>query len=133
MREEKRSKARSPLTRILLIAAGSLSVGMGVLGIFLPLLPTTPFLLLAAACYVRSSDRLYTWLITNRWLGEYIRNCQEGRGIPLRAKVLGVLLLWATILSSAFFAVETFLTRVVLLAVAVGVSAIILSFPTLRR
>lgn len=133
MSEEKTSQARGPLARILLIAAGSFSVGFGVLGIFLPLLPTTPFLLLAAACYVRSSDRLYTWLVTNRWLGEYIRNCREGRGIPLKGKILGVFLLWATILSSAFFAVDTFWTRVVLLAVAVGVSAIILSFPTLRR
>ena len=69
------------LIKIILISVGSLSVLLGILGIFLPLLPTTPFLLLAALCYSRSSERFYQWLVTNRWFGEYIRNYREGRGI----------------------------------------------------
>ena len=62
-------------------------MALGIAGIFLPLLPTTPFLLLAAACYVRSSPRLYRWLMNHRWTGEYIRDYREKRGLPLRTKI----------------------------------------------
>jgi len=81
----------------LLVICGNLAVLMGVAGIFLPLLPTTPFLLVAAACYVRSSERLYQWLTTNRWTGSYIQTYQKGKGIPLRAKILTVAILWGTV------------------------------------
>ena len=72
----------------------------------MPLLPTTPFLLLAAALWVRSSPRLYVWLLSHRRLGPYIRNFRENRAIPLRAKILSVTLLWATLLYCIFFVVE---------------------------
>ncbi|HEX8503457.1 MAG TPA: YbaN family protein [Pyrinomonadaceae bacterium] len=85
-----------------LIAAGSLCVVLAVLGVFLPLLPTTPFLLLASACYVRSSERLHRWLMGNRLLGGYIRNFKERRGVPLRAKVTTVVLLWLPLLYSVY-------------------------------
>ena len=79
-----------------LILVGSLSIGLAFLGIFLPLLPTTPFLLLAAACYLRSSDRFYHWLIYHKWFGNYIRNYREGRGnesdFILASKILDELL-----------------------------------------
>ena len=81
------------MTRILLIACGTLCVALAVLGLFLPVLPTTPLLLLAAVCYARSSERFYHWLMTNRWFGAYIRNYREGRGIPLWHKVLAISLL----------------------------------------
>ena len=84
------------------MAAGSLCIGLAVLGLFLPLLPTTPFLLLASACYVRSSERLHGWLMGNRVLGAYIRNFQERRGIPLRGRVLTVVLLWLPLLYSVY-------------------------------
>ena len=67
-------KVRNRLLKSVLISIGTLSVFLGFLGIFIPLLPTTPFLLLAAACYIRSSDRFYQWLIDNKWLGRYIRD-----------------------------------------------------------
>ena len=88
--------------KALLVAAGSVSLALAVLGIFLPLLPTTPFLLLASACYVRSSERLHGWLMGNRLLGGYIRNFKERRGIPLRAKVTTVALLWLPLLYSVY-------------------------------
>ncbi len=88
--------------KAVLVAAGSLCLGLAVLGIFLPLLPTTPFLLLASACYVRSSERLHGWLMGNRMLGGYIRNFRERRGIPLRARVTTVLLLWLPLLYSIY-------------------------------
>lgn len=88
--------------KALLVAAGSLCIVLAVLGVFLPLLPTTPFLLLASACYVRSSERLHGWLMGNRLLGGYIRNFKERRGIPLRAKFVTVALLWLPLLYSVY-------------------------------
>lgn len=88
--------------KALLVAAGSICIVLAVLGVFLPLLPTTPFLLLASACYVRSSERLHGWLMGNRLLGGYIRNFKERRGIPLRAKVTTVALLWLPLLYSVY-------------------------------
>ncbi|WP_226584120.1 YbaN family protein [Halobacillus litoralis] len=89
--------------RILLIVIGSVSLGLGVLGIVLPLIPTTPFLLLTAACYVRSSDRLYNWLMTNKWFGTYIQNYKAGRGIPFKAKISMLVMIWGSFLFSAFY------------------------------
>ncbi|NIT36126.1 MAG: DUF454 family protein [candidate division Zixibacteria bacterium] len=106
----------------LLVAAGFLFVGLGVAGIVLPLLPTTPFLLLAAACFARSSERFYRWLLGNRWFGAYVKNYREGRGVPAKVKIFSTALLWVVILSSAAFAVSNLIVRVVLIAVAVGVT-----------
>ena len=88
--------------KALLVAAGSVSLALAVLGVFLPLLPTTPFLLLASACYVRSSERLHGWLMRNRLLGGYVRNFKERRGIPLRAKFMTVALIWLPLLYSVY-------------------------------
>jgi hypothetical protein len=119
--------------RYVLIGAGTLFLALGVVGAFLPLLPTTPFLLLSAACYARGSRRFYGWLMGHRVLGEYIRNYREGKGLPLRTKVVALTLLWLTITSSALFVVESLPVRIVLFLVAVGVTAHLLYLPTLRR
>jgi hypothetical protein len=84
-------------SRVILLIVGTIAVGLGVAGIFLPLLPTTPFLLLAAACYARSSPRFYSWLMNHRWFGGYIRNYRENRAMELRAKISAIVLLWLTI------------------------------------
>jgi uncharacterized membrane protein YbaN (DUF454 family) len=126
-------KYRSPFVRALLIVAGSISVGLGVLGIVLPILPTTPFLLLAAWCYARSSTRFYVWLMTHRLWGKYLRDYTSGKGVPLRVKIWALILLWAAILSSAFLAVEIIWVRIVLIAIAIGVSVHILKIQTLRK
>lgn len=118
--------------RWLLIAAGTICVCLGVIGIFLPLLPTTPLLLLAAVCYAGSSRKFYDWLMNNRWFGSYIRNYREGRGITATVKAVSVASLWATILYSAAFIVESAIIKVILIAIAFAVSAHILSRPTLR-
>ncbi len=117
----------------LLIVSGTVCVGLGMLGIFLPLLPTTPFLLLAAACYIRSSEKFYHWLITNRWFGRYIRNYREGRGVPLSTKVMAISLLWITISYSAFFVVDILAVRILLILIAAGVTVHLVLLKTYRR
>lgn len=84
--------------KIFLAILGCVALVLGIVGIFVPLLPTTPFLLLAAALWVRSSPRLYEWLITHRYFGEYIRNFRENRAIPMRAKIISIALMWGTML-----------------------------------
>ncbi len=124
------NKIPKRLIRVVLIIAGTIFVGLGVLGIFLPLLPTTPFLLLAAACYARSSERFYNWLLNNKWFGRYIKNYREGKGIPLKVKVLSISLLWITIIFSAAFIVHNVFIRVILIIIAIGVTIHIRSIRT---
>jgi len=114
---------RTTAKRRLLIVAGTLSTGLGIIGIFIPILPTTPFLLLAAACYMRSSERFYQWLINNRIFGAYVRNYIEGRGMPIRIKIFTILLLWLAIGLSIAFGVQNTVVRIVLICVAIGVTA----------
>lgn len=107
-------------------------VFLGVLGVFLPLLPTTPFLLLAAYLFSRSSERFYNWLMNHRIVGNYIRNYREKKGISLKVKISSLSLLWVTILYSAFFVVGLLWVKILLLLIAAAVSIHILSFKTLR-
>jgi len=113
---------RPTVKRKLLIGAGTLSTGLGIIGIFVPILPTTPFLLLAAACYMRSSERFYQWLISNRIFGAYVRNYIEGKGMPARIKIITILILWLTIGLTATLGVQNMVIRIVLICVALGVT-----------
>jgi len=125
-------KSLSKPKRILFISLGTFFVALGVLGIFLPVLPTTPFLLIAAALYARSSQRFYDWLVNNRFFGKYIKNYREGKGIPVKVKVFAITLLWITIGCSAYFAVKILLVRIILLLVAIGVTTHIIRIKTLK-
>ncbi|MCX7708521.1 MAG: YbaN family protein [Clostridia bacterium] len=122
-----------PFVSILLIIAGSIFVILGIVGIFLPLLPTTPFLLLAAACYFRGSEKLYSKLIHHPRLGTYIRNYREGKGIPLKTKVISIALLWSSIGYSVMFVVQNIAVRILLLVVATGVTVHIATLATLKE
>ena len=130
---DNQAKARGTWIRILLIVAGTFFMGLGIVGIFVPLLPTTPFLLLAAACYARSSQRCYGWLLNNKWFGNYIRSYLERKAVPLKVKVLTITLLWITIGSSIAFAVQSFVIRLILVLIAIGVSVHILCIRTLKQ
>ena len=99
-------------------------------GIFIPLLPTTPFLLAAAACYARGSPRLYRWLLNNKIFGVYIKDWREGRGIPLKSKVVAIILLYLSVGYSVIFFIKFPLAKVILALMAIGVSAFIISRPT---
>lgn len=117
--------------KIIFIICGSIAIGLGILGIVLPLLPTTPFLLLGAACYLRSSNKLYQWLINNKWLGSYIKNYYEGNGITLKTKIVSISLLWISISYAALFLIEILLVKILLLFIAIGVTKHLLSLKTL--
>jgi uncharacterized membrane protein YbaN (DUF454 family) len=82
--------------KIVLNLIGCLAVALGILGVFLPLLPTTPFLLLASACFARGSTRLHHWLQTNKVFGKYLRDYENGKGIPLRGKVWALIFMWSS-------------------------------------
>ena len=119
--------------RILYIVLGGVSLGLSIAGIFLPVLPTTPFLLLTAALWFRGSPRLYGRLMQSPRLGAYIRTFRETRAIPLKAKIISVALMWAAMSASAFLAIDAWWLRTVLLCVAVAVTWHILSFKTLKK
>jgi hypothetical protein len=121
---------RNPLIRYALLALGWLCVALGVIGIFLPVLPTTPFLLLAAACFVRSSKRFYLWLVLHPRLGPWVRDYLEGQGIPLKAKVYSIALMWLSIALSCYL-VPLFWARAFMLTSAILVSIYILKQKTL--
>jgi hypothetical protein len=121
-----------PIVRRLLIAAGVICVGLGFAGVFVPLLPTTPFLLLAAACFIRSSERFYTWLTTNRFVGSYVRNYMEHRATTMATKVTSLSMLWICLACTGVFFTESWLVRALLLVVGVGVTVHLVSLRTLR-
>ena len=117
----------------ILVSSGTLFLFLGIIGIFIPLLPTTPFLLLAAACYIRGSKKFYNWLIKNKWLGEYIKNYQEGKGIPLNVKIITIIVLWLTIMISIIIFVSNLIIQIILFFIAIGVTIHILTIKTLNR
>jgi uncharacterized membrane protein YbaN (DUF454 family) len=106
----------------LLVTCGTMFVALGVLGIFLPLLPTTVFLLLAAACYARSSERFHQKLLNHRWLGAYIRNYRTGRGMSRREKTVTLALLWIGLGSTMIWSVSAWWLRALLLVIAASVT-----------
>ena len=121
------------IKKTLLLIFGILSLILGVIGIVVPLLPTTPFLLLSAACFIRSSERMYQWLLNHKWFGEYIRNYRENKAIPLSTKIIAVGLLWLTMLYAIVFIVYSLYLRLLLAAIAIAVSMHILHFKTLKK
>lgn len=118
--------------KTLCIVLGSISLALGIIGIFVPLLPTTPFLLLTAALYFKGSPRLYNWLLNHRHLGPIIRNFRENKAIPLRAKVISLTLMWGTMGYCILFLIPILWVKIVMTLIAAGVTYHILSFKTLR-
>jgi uncharacterized membrane protein YbaN (DUF454 family) len=133
-------KKGQKIIRTLWLAVGLVCVGLGAIGMVLPILPTTPFLLAAAACFCKSSKRMYDWLLSNGWFGEYIRNYKEGRGLTMKTKITALTVMWATIGISTVFLLNRLLPsqlilplQIVMIAVAIGVSIHILRLPTFKK
>ncbi|HUT17250.1 MAG TPA: YbaN family protein [Acidobacteriota bacterium] len=133
-------KKGQKLVRALWLIAGTICLVLGAIGIVLPVLPTTPFLLAAAACYYKSSPRMHKWLLNNRWFGEYIRNYKEGKGLTLKTKITALTMLWITIGVSTVFMLDRLLPaqlvlpmQLIMIAVAIAVSTHILRLPTFKK
>lgn len=118
------------VTRHVLLVCGWIALGLGALGLVLPVLPTVPFLLLAAACFLRSSERLHRWLVTHPVFGHHIDDYLAGRGVRARAKVTALMTLWASILLSVVLFVPLLWADITMLAIAAAVSLYILRLPT---
>ena len=110
---------------------GLIAVVLAILGVFLPLLPTTPFLLLASACFARGSDRLHGWLLNNKLFGSAIRDFEQGKGMPRKAKIMAVALLWASLAFSVFKA-SSVIVIALLVCVGIGVTTYLLAFVPTR-
>lgn len=124
---------RSRLVRALFLVLGTLFVVLGVIGIVVPVLPTTPFLLLAAACYARGSQRCYDWLLANPTFGPLIREWQQHRAIPWRTKITGIVLMSATLAASIVFFVELVWLKVLLAMLGVALGLWLANVPSRDR
>ena len=124
-------ETKNPIAKILWIFLGSLFVMIGAIGAVVPGLPTTMFLILAAACYIRSSQRLYDWLITNKTFGPYLKDYREGKGMPKNAKILAVSMIVIFVGYAVVFALEGLMLKVFVgLFGLVGIFYIILKVPS---
>ncbi|WP_018930827.1 YbaN family protein [Gracilibacillus lacisalsi] len=117
--------------RTLWIIGGSLSLIMGLIGIIVPLLPTTPLVLLAGFCYGKSSPRLYNWLMTNPYFGHYIADYKSGKGVPLRIKVFAVTVVWTSVLFTLTM-IPLLLVKVFMVGIAIFVTLFIFTSPLLK-
>lgn len=121
---------RSRLLRFLFIVGGTISLILGVIGIFLPVLPTTPFLLLTAACYARGSQRFYVWLMENRWFGPIIHSFRTEGRIPKKAKWAATIAIVLTLGVSIIYVVPLLAVKILLAVIGISVITYIWRFPS---
>lgn len=132
VRTSRPQQVASPAARAVLVVCGSIAFGLGFIGVFLPILPTTPFLLLAAFCYARSSQRLYDRLLATHGFGPLIREYRDHRTIPARAKALAVTMIGLTIGATAWFVVPAVPVKILLCVIGLSVCVWIISHPSRR-
>ena len=120
----------SPVAKYFYLVSGFLLVAIGVIGIFLPLLPTTIFLILASICFVKSSPKANDWLRNHKVLGGYIDNYQNKTGLTIKSKIINIVLLWFSISVSAFYLTDEFYIKILLFGIAVGVTIHLLMVKT---
>ena len=124
---------QNPLVRWVLLIGGFVLIGIGVLGMFLPLLPTTIFFLLAAWCFARSSQKFHHWLHSNKQLGKYLANYRSGGGMTAGSKIFSIAFLLLSITISVVFLTDNLYIRILLAAIAVGVTWHLLAIKTIRE
>lgn len=130
---ERGSRSDSPLVRALFNLAGTVALGLGIVGLFLPLLPTTPFVLLAAACYARGSERFHQWLLANRTFGPMVREWEDHRSLPYRTKITAIVLMSLTMAISIVVFVRPVWLKVVLALFGVGLAIWMYRIPSRDR
>ena len=121
------------MLRMIYVGIGTCSLVLGIIGVFIPLLPTTPFLLLSAACYAKGSKRVYNWFINIHWIGKEIHNYHEGRGISKKAKIISILFLWSTIIISMSIVWSNTILLLILFIIALSVTVHILFLKTMKN
>lgn len=126
-------KEKSRTIKLLYIFIGTFFLIIGILGIFLPLLPATPFLLLTAFFYAKSSKKLYDWLLSKKWLSAYIVHYKKGTGIDPKIKIITLVILWLSITISIYNVFSKFNIVIILFCIAVGVSIHILLIPNIKK
>ncbi len=123
-------KDTGTVKKYIYLIVGSLALVAGIIGVFLPILPTTPFVLLSAWCFFRSSDKLYKWVINNETFGPTIMNYQQGKGITQKTRIRAIVMMWATISVSAYFFVSNLYVIGIMYLVAISVSVYLYRLPT---
>jgi hypothetical protein len=131
--EEIRRQSLRPMVRTALLIGGSISVVLAMITLLLPVIPTTPFFVLAAICYGRSSDRLYSRLMKSRLIGENYHNLRAGRGLPLRVKLSALLIAWSMLGLTAIFIVENPMIKAFLIGLAVFKTVVMMKIKTLKE
>ncbi|MFZ4725026.1 MAG: YbaN family protein [Paludibacter sp.] len=117
--------------KILFVISGLISLAVGILGVFLPLLPATPFLLFSAWLFAKSSDKLYNWLMNHKILGTIIRDYRDEKSLTIRIKITAIILLWGSMLYSIFYVVnEKLWLQLILATIATGVTIHLLLLKT---
>lgn len=124
---------RSWLNRLMWNVLGTVFLVLGIIGAVLPVMPTAPFIIVAAACYAKGSQRMHCWLMNNRYFGKYLRDYTEKKGMPVRAKALSILFVWAGILFSAIFFVDILWAQIAMVGIAIVVSIHLLMLKTLEE
>lgn len=120
------------MIRLAFVFLGTLFLGLGVIGVVVPGLPTTPFILLAAAFYVRSSDRMYSWLLNHRVFGKIVGNFQRTKSISLQAKVISIATMWVMILLSIFLFIDKRIVEIIVASLGAIGTGVLLLIPTTK-
>jgi len=121
------------MLKLLYIFLGSLFLGLGFIGILVPGLPATPFLLLSAGCYVRSSNRLYKWLLNHKIFGKYIKTFREHRALPKSSKIISLISMWMMICISTFFFIQNIFLRIILVVAGIIGTIVIIKIKTYQE
>ena len=125
------AEQHSRIPRPILLGIGWTSVALGLIGVVVPGLPTTTFLIIAAWCFVRSSERAYAWLLEHRILGPYVRDYLSGKGMPVKSKVIALTMMWLACSTSAYFFVPNRFGQAAVMACAViGTYLVLVRVPT---
>lgn len=124
--------SKEPVIKIVFIALGGLSLTAGVIGIFIPGLPTTPFLLLSASLFAKSSERLHNWIVNHKVFGKYIREYREKKAIRLKYKVISLVMMW-TMIGVSMLLHDHWALRIVIGVLGAVGTFVLLRIPTMKE
>lgn len=122
------SKSNNLVLRWFWLIIGLLLTGLGLIGIFIPGLPTTIFMILAASCYFRSSQRLYSWVMNHKYFGYHVKNYRDKKGMPLKAKIMSLIMMWLFVLYAVTLAISVdllYIKAIVIISALFGTKTIL--------